>query len=296
MKQDIRLSDDLLRHMKQLELYTRRLLKNSLMGQARSNLKGTGFEFDQIREYYMGDDVRCIDWNASARMNKLLVKQYVQERIKTVLIAVDVSSSTYSGSDAYNKWMTHADIATVLALAAGYSNDMVGLLLFSDTVERYIPPARGRHRGQFLMEVLFKHHVQKNRKTDIGALLQYAANLHKKDSMMVIISDFIDESFEPHLPALSRLYDTVVVRCLSPQERALNVGGFLVLSDIETGGEHLIDMRKTKAHRINAFLKERLEVQEKLFRQNGIDLLDVDQGTDYCADLVAFFKNRMRYV
>lgn len=294
MKQDMRLSDDLLRHMKQLELYTRRLLKNSLIGQARSKIKGTGFEFDQIREYHMGDDVRCIDWNASARMNKLLVKQYVEERLKTVLIAVDVSSSASTGSDTYNKWMTHADIATVLALAAGYAHDMVGLILFSDEIELYIPPARGRHRGQFLMEALFKHQGQKNKKTDIGVLLHYVANLGKKDSMLVIISDFIDESFERHLPAVATLYDTVVVRCLMPQERVLYSGGFLVFSDIESGNEQLIDMRTKQAQRINAFLKERAESQAALFKKSGIDLLDIDQGTDYCADLVAFFSSRMR--
>lgn len=290
----MKLSHDVLTHIKNLELHTRRLLRGSLIGTTRSKVKGAGFEFDQIRDYQVGDDVRCIDWKSSARMNKPLIKQYVEERTKTILIAVDISSSSCAGSDAYDKWMAHADIATILALVAGYCNDMVGLILFSDVIELYIPPARGRNKAHFLIQKLFEQKTVEHKKTNMSTLLHYVAGLNKKNSLLVIISDFIDELSGKDLGIAGQIYDAIAIRCLTPQERSLDACGFLTMNDIETGFKQLIDTRSCKIAHINAFLKKRIEDQSKLFARNRIDVLDIEKGVDYFSDLVAFFQKRMR--
>lgn len=290
----MKLSHDVRTHIKNLELHTRRLLRGSLIGTTRSKVKGAGFEFDQIRDYQVGDDVRCIDWKSSARMNKPLIKQYVEERTKTILIAVDISSSSCAGSDAYDKWMAHADIATILALVAGYCNDMVGLILFSDVIELYIPPARGRNKAHFLIQKLFEQKTVEHKKTNMSTLLHYVAGLNKKNSLLVIISDFIDELSGKDLGIAGQTYDAIAIRCLTPQERSLDACGFLTMNDIETGFKQLIDTRSCKIAHINAFLKKRIEDQSKLFARNRIDVLDIEKGVDYFSDLVAFFQKRMR--
>lgn len=289
----MKISPHLLAHIKQLEISTRRLLKGSLLGAARSKIKGTGFEFDQIRDYQVGDDVRSIDWKSSARMNKPLVKQCVEERTKTIFIAVDVSSSSMTGSDLYNKWLMHIDIAAVLALVGGYCNDQVGLILFSDTIELYIPPVRGRYRAQFLMQTLFTYSLSKHKKTNMNALLQYSASLRKKNSMLLIISDFIDDFSQDYLSIVGKMYDTIVIRCLTAQERLLSSCGFLTMNDIETGQQQLIDLRASKIDAINALLKKRCDDQTKFFMRCGVDILDIERGENYCSDLVAFFQKRI---
>jgi len=151
------LNADLRRKIRQIEIYTRRLLTSSLVGDSRSAVRGSGFEFDQIREYRAGDDVRFIDWNASARINELLVKEFIEERSRTIILCVDVSLSSFFGSGTADKKQTMAEIASVLALVAGRGKDRIGLMLFSDTVELYVPPMRGLHHTHRLIEHLFCH-------------------------------------------------------------------------------------------------------------------------------------------
>jgi uncharacterized protein (DUF58 family) len=265
------------------------------MGQARSALKGSGFEFDQIREYRMGDDVRFIDWNASARSDKMLVKQYRQERGRTVLIALDISASSRMGSDDYDKWITQADLASVLALAASQSDDAVGLILFSDHVEQYIPPMRSRHAGRFLMETLFSYRAQ-GRQTALAPLFNHVGSLRKKDAMLFLISDFIDAPGQEQFGVVGRLYDTVAIRCLMPQERSLPADGFFMMRDAEAGTDCLIDARSAQRARINTFLHERIAQQDQAFSRAGIDLFDVTSGSNYVPDMISFFYKRLLYI
>jgi uncharacterized protein (DUF58 family) len=265
------------------------------MGQARSALKGSGFEFDQIREYRMGDDVRFIDWNASARSDKILVKQYRQERGRTIMIALDISASSRMGSDSYDKWLTQADLASVLALAAAQADDAVGLILFSDRVEKYIPPMRSRHAGRALMDTIFSYQAQ-GQQTALTPLCKHLGSIRKKDAMLFVISDFIEGDGHEQFPLLGRLYDMVAIRCLMPQERELPADGFVVMGDVESGAEWLIDARHTNRVRINSFLKQRLEDQNRLFSRAGIDLFDVTNGSQYVSDMVSFFYKRLLYI
>ena len=285
---------DVLCKIKHIEIYTRRLLSGALVGDTRSAIKGTGFEFDQIREYTQGDDVRFIDWNASARMNKLLVKQYTQERSRTVLLAVDISASRQFGDKNGSKadLMTH--IAGVLALVATYGNDNVSLILFSDKIEQYIPPGRGRFHSRVILEALFSAEPQ-GTGTSVECVLKQLARLKRRDGIAFLISDFIDDNFETYVPVVSRMYDVIALRCLSEYEHALPNIGFLTTYDLETGQEVMIDARNKGSESFSALLHNRLEKQNTLFKRHGIDVVDITKREHCVGDVIRFFRRRMCY-
>lgn len=294
MKNRTFISDEVRRNIRQIEIYTRRLLTGSMVGDTRSAIKGTGYEFDQIREYSLGDDIRFIDWNASARMNTLLIKQYVEERSRTVFLAVDISKSEFFGSAHETKRDRAAQLASVLALVASYGNDRVGLLLFSDQVEFFLPPGRGKFHVQNLMEILFTYEPKKER-TQISAALAHLARLKVRDGVVFLVSDFIDSDFGTYLPLISRKYDLIAVRSLDKLEKLLPAVGFLTIEDIETGTEIEVDMRAHGAGAIAHFLETRVVEQNKLFKKYGIDLLEIADDRPFIADVVRFFRRRMRY-
>lgn len=294
MKNRAFISDEVRRNIRQIEIYTRRLLTGSMVGDTRSAIKGTGYEFDQIREYSLGDDIRFIDWNASARMNTLLIKQYVEERSRTVFLAVDISASEFFGSSSETKRDRAAQLASVLALVASYGNDRVGLLLFSDQVEFFLPPGRGKFHVQNLMEILFTYEPKKER-TQISDALAHLARLKVRDGVVFLVSDFIDSDFGTYLPLISRKYDLIAVRSLDKLEKHLPAVGFLTIEDIETGAEIEVDMRAHGAGAIAHFLETRVVEQNKLFKKYGIDLLEIADDRPFIADVVRFFRRRMRY-
>jgi uncharacterized protein (DUF58 family) len=287
------ITDDVLRKIKQIEIHTRRLLRSALVGDSRSAIKGSGLDFDQIREYQQGDDVRFIDWNASARMNNLLVKQYIEERSRVVLLAVDMSGSADLGSTDTLKHDIMAQVASVIALVTSMGKDRVGLILFSDDVELYLPPGRGRAHTHTIMEYVFGF-KPKSRKTDISTALKKLASIKQRDALVFVISDFIDDHINSsYLSVASRLYDLVAVRCLDPRERDLPSIGFLPIQDKETGQTLFVDLRNQ--HGVHDFLQERIAEQNKLFKQYGVSILDVANNNSFIGDLIKFFRRRMRY-
>lgn len=294
MANTLRISEEIARKIRQVEIYTRRLLIGSMVGDTRSAIKGTGYEFDQIREYLVGDDIRFIDWNASARMNTLLIKQYVEERSRTVFLAVDVSKSEFFGSTHTTKRDVAAQLASALALVASHGSDRVGLILFSDEVEYVLPPGQGTHHVHALMEAVFSYEPKKDR-TQISAALAHLARLKVRDGIVFLISDFIDSDFSTYLPVVARKYDCIAVRCLDERETSLPPVGFLAIEDIETGQEVVIDARSGGARVISDYLGHRVAEQNKLFRKYGIDVLEVAENRPFIADLVRFFRRRMRY-
>lgn len=287
-------SEEINRKIRQIEIYTRRLLTGSMVGDTRSAIKGTGYEFDQIREYVVGDDIRFIDWNASARMNTLLVKQYTEERLRTIFLAVDVSKSEFFGSSQTTKRDLVAQLASALALVASHGNDRVGLILFSDEIEYVLPPGQGAHHVQALMQAVFGYAPKKDR-TQISVALAHLAKLKVRDGIVFLISDFIDSDFTTYLPVVARKYDCIAVRCLDEKEVSLPSVGFLTIEDIETGQEVVIDARTVGAHAISNYLAHRVTEQNKLFKKYGIDVLEVAENRPFVADLVRFFRRRMRY-
>lgn len=286
------ISPDIVSKIKQLEIFTRRLLNGALVGDSRSAIKGTGFEFDQIREYSFGDDIRFIDWKASARNNKVLVKQYIEERSRTIFLAVDVSQSSIFGSGDFTKHSRIIELASVLALVAQHGKDHVGLLLFSDEVEEYIPPGSSLHHVHHIMESLLTFKPQQS-KTDITKALKHFLSVKKSDAILFLISDFIDESLDTYLAQAARRYDLIAVRCLDSNEKTFPVAGFITVEDLETGELVELDVRNNE---VKDFLAARIDSQNKLFRRYGIDLVDVaPERNDYLAEMVKFFRRRMSY-
>jgi len=321
------LSPEIIKKIRQIEIATRRLLTGSLVGDSRSAVKGEGFEFDQIRDYQMGDDVRAIDWNSSARMDKLLVKQYIQERNRTVILAVDVSASTLFSSDDALKSDIIAQIASVLALVADYGKDTVSLLLFSDEIELFIPAGRGRQHVRLIMEKLFSYKAAR-KKTNLAVALDRLITLARSDGIVFLISDFIDMQITPvrpefiegaklgaerngrgdvdisHgkqnackklLPLMAKKYDFIAVRCLDRREKVLPAVGFIQVKDSETGLEAMLDLRTRPAQSVSLFLRDRLLEQEQLFKKTGISLVDIEIDKPFMGEVIRFFRRRMSY-
>jgi uncharacterized protein (DUF58 family) len=288
------ISSQALKKIKQLEITTRRLLSGTLAGDSRSAVKGSGLEFDQIREYQLGDDVRFIDWQSSARMNKLLVKQYIEERNRTILLAVDISGSVSYGSGDDVKRDVLAQIAGIITLVADYGKDNVGLVLFSDFIELCIPPAKGRQHARKILEALFTY-VPSRKETDLDKALSFLAQLKRKDTLLFLISDFIVGNFEKRLAGLAKRYETVAIRCLDKNEKKFPAVGFLTLQDYETSQMVMLDARRTGAWDINLFLEERRLEQDGIFKKYGVDLLTLENNEHFMGDLIRFFRRRMRY-
>lgn len=294
------LSQEILTKIKHIEIYTRRILNNTLSGDSRSAVKGTGFEFDQIREYQVGDDVRYIDWKASMRMNTLLTKQYIEERSRSVILVVDCSGSTFFSSQEDLRFDTIARMASVLALVAEYGKDHVGLLMFADGVETFIPPKRGRMHTRMIMEKLF-HVAQEQpskmqKSTDLNVAFEYLARRNVNKALVFMISDFIMEKpFTKYMNIVAKKHDLIAIRCLDERERKFPSVGFLPIQDSETGEISLLDTRGKHADRLNALLNARVIEQNNLFKQHGIDVLDVRIDQSFMSDLVCFFRRRMTY-
>jgi len=294
MKQK-QLSPEVIHKIKQLEIFTRRLLNGTLVGDSRSAIKGTGFEFDQIREYGCGDDIRFVDWKASARANKLLVKQYIEERSRIIFLAVDVSLSSVFGSAKTSKYDRIAEVASVLALVAQHGKDHVGLLLFSDRVCEYISPGSSLHNVHHVLEKLLSHDPQES-KTDISCALQHLLATKKSDAIVFLISDFIDDAIEKYLAQAARKFDLIAVRCLDTHEKNIPAVGFITVEDIETGEIVELDLRKKNNNKVSCFLQDRIESQNRLFKKHGIEYLDIMASKqDYLIDMVKFFRHRMMY-
>lgn len=288
------INPEALKKIKQLEIATRRLLSGALVGDDRSAVKGSGLEFDQIREYQVGDDVRFIDWNSSARMNKVLVKQYIEERNRTILLAVDVSGSELYASDEHLKRDVLANIAGIITLVAHYGKDNVGLLLFSNEIELCIAPGMGKQHTRKVLEALFSY-TPKHAHTDLNVPLNHIAQMKRKDTLLFLISDFIVDDFEKRLAGIIKNYDVVAIRCLDKNEQQFPAVGFLTVQDYETGESVLIDARKKGSADINQFLEQRRLHQDGIFKKYGIDSLTLANNQHFMGDLIRFFRRRMRY-
>jgi uncharacterized protein (DUF58 family) len=289
------ISADIVHRIKKLEIITRRLLNGSLVGDSRSAIKGTGFEFDQLRDYNFGDDVRSIDWKSSARTNKMLIKQYIEERNRTIYLMVDISLSNMFGSHHFSKSNRMAEIACILALVAQHGKDSVGLILFADDVHHYIPPGNSLTHIHMIMRTVLSSEAQ-GKTTDISKALSYILKRAKKDAIIFLLSDFIDQTFDVHLPVMGRKYDFIAVRCLDTNEKHIPAIGFITINDLETGELFELDMRPGSASMTHAFLESRIAAQNAIFRKNRIDCFDVMAHNDnYIIDLVKFFRRRMMY-
>lgn len=288
------LSPEILKEIRGLELKAGHLVNDALAGDYVSAFKGRGMEFDEVREYVPGDDVRAIDWNVTARMRDPFVKVFREEREQTIMLMVDVSPSQAFGSGNRMKREQAAELAAVLAFLAIRSNDKVGLVVFSDHVEQYFPPKKGRaHVFRIIREVLT--HRPAGRRTDIAGALDFVVNVQSRRSTCFVISDFWATDFETSLKLASRRHDLVAVRTLDPREAQLAPAGLVSFVDSETGAEAVID---TSDKRVRAaYEKEVLQRDERLsslLRRTGISGFRLETGSSVTAPLITFLRERER--
>ncbi len=283
---------DLIKKLRKLEITTRRVVNETLAGEYHSVFKGRGMTFEEVRPYQAGDDIRTIDWNVTARMNDAYVKIYAEERELTVMLLVDLSASQEFGSRDKTKGEIAAEIAAMLAFSAITNNDRVGLLLFTDRVERFVPPKKGRKHVMRLITEILNARPQGTR-TDLNAGLQRLTHVVKRKCVTFLVSDFIADGYEQSLRIAARRHDVVPIVLRDPLEEALPSTGLTLVEDPETGERVRIDfgsahVRETFARVVAARRDERT----RMFRKHSMDFVELRAGESYVKSLVTFFHAR----
>ncbi|MCX5753023.1 MAG: DUF58 domain-containing protein [Candidatus Krumholzibacteria bacterium] len=288
------ISSELARKIRILQITTRKVVNDVLAGEYTSVFKGRGMEFDEVREYMPGDDVRTIDWNVTARMDRPYVKRFVEERELTVFFLVDLSASGAFGSVKKLKNEIAAEFCALLSFSAVKNNDKVGLIVFTDRVELYVPPKKGTtHVLRLIRELLnFK---PKAAKTDIGGTLDYFGKVAKKRAVVFLVSDFQSEGFEKAMRIIAKRHDLVAVPVTDPREVRLPNVGLIELEDAETGEMVLVYTSSAAVRKQYERLgRERSERFRELFASMGVDRIEVATDRDYVSRLVQFFRARER--
>ena len=285
---------ELFRKIRRIEIRTRGLVNNVFGGEYHSAFRGRGIEFSEVRPYQIGDDVRTIDWNVSARMGDTYVKLFEEEREQTLMLAVDISGSESFGTGGVLKREMAAEICAVLAFSAVRNNDKVGLLLFSDRVERFVPPRKGRRHALRLVRDLFAHEPASTG-TRLAAALDHLMHVLRRRAIVVLVSDFFDTDFEKMLRAMAGRHDVVAVHLQDPREIELPNAGILSLRDAETGQRVLVDTASRAAR--EAFAQAaavRMDATRAALRNARVEAVTVRTDEDYVEPLAAFFRHRNR--
>lgn len=283
---------DILKKVKRIEIDTRKLVNNVFSGEYHTMFKGQGMTFSDFREYVAGDDVRAISWALTARAGKPYVKTFEEERELTIMLCVDVSGSQDFGSNNYLKGETLTYVAATLAFSASKNNDQVGLILFSDEVELYIPPKKGRHQVYRILRELLYFKPKKN-KTNISVALDYLRGILKKRATIFVLSDFQDKQFEPSLKLLERKHEVIAGLVQDPAEFAFPAVGLIELQDSETGESCLLDSSNPAfQEEMKKRFKNDFDVFQKNLKKSGVDAFRFEANEDYHKALLAFFKRR----
>ena len=295
---------ELFQKIKRIEITTSRLVSDVFAGQYHSVFKGQGIEFDEVREYQPGDDVRTIDWNVTARTGKPHIKKFIEERELTVMVMVDVSLSCRFASVNMLKSQLAAEVAAILAFSAIRNNDRVGLILFTDKIEKFIPPRKGvGHVLRVIREVLYFE--PEGNSTDIVNALEYLNKVTTRKTIAFVISDFFpakitsksneSETLRRSLAIANRRHDVITITLNDPREMELPDCGLIALEDAETGNEVLIDSSNVTLRKQYAKNNiDRLCEREKLFRSIGVDYINISTDAPYTDALVKFFLKRRR--
>lgn len=288
------LPPEILKKVKLLEISTRKLVNNLFAGEYHTAFKGQGMTFADFREYVPGDDIRHISWPLTARTGKPFIKKFDEEREMTLMLLVDVSGSTDFGSRDMFKGEVMAHLAALLAFSAAKNNDQVGLLLFSDQVEHYVPPKKGHGHVQRLLRDLY-YHEPKSRETKLEPSLRFLQGVLKKRAAVFVMSDFIDNGYDEALRMLGRKHEVISVVVRDPLERELPSIGLIDLWDNETGQFMTVDTHsKDFRRRWRALAEQRELIRDKLLRQAQVDRIDVWMHEDFVDPLVKYFKSRQR--
>lgn len=288
------LPEDIIRKIRGIELRTKRFVNDVFSGEYHSVFKGRGIEFAEVREYGIGDDVRLIDWNVTARMGHPYIKTFEEERELTVMLVVDASGSGMFGSKGTFKGDLAAEVSAVLAFSAIKNNDRVGLVMFTDRIELYIPPQKGRkHVLRVIREILYFR--PDGIKTNITVALEHINRMLKRKSIVFLISDFIDSGYEKAVTIAARKHDLISITVSDEREEVLSASGVLALEDAETGAICYVDTSSRAVRRTYwTYMQERRKQLSTFFKRNGIDEIRLRTGKPYEDELIRFFKRRMK--
>lgn len=286
------LTKELLKQVRQIEIRTRGIVNEVFSGEYHSVFKGRGMEFAEVREYQLGDDIRSIDWNVTARFGHPYIKVFEEERELTVMLLVDLSGSLVFGSVEKTKQRIAAELTSILAFSAMKNNDKVGLILFTDQIEKFVPPRKGRsHVLRIIRDVL--SFEPRGNQTDIRGALEYFHHTIKKKSIAFLISDFIDRGYDRIINIVGRKHDLVGITLHDPRERELPKAGLVKFRDAETGKIRFIDTSsKQVQENFVSTIQYHNQYRKELFMKSGIDSISIDIGQSYVKPLVNFFKAR----
>lgn len=286
------LTKELLKQVRQIEIRTKGLVNQVFSGEYHSVFKGRGMEFSEVREYQFGDDIRNIDWNVTARLGHPYIKVFEEERELTVMLLVDLSGSLMFGSVSKTKQRIAAELTAILAFSALKNNDKVGLILFTDKIEKFVPPRKGKkHVLRIIRDVL--SFEPEGKATNLKGALEYMNNTIKKKSIAFLLSDFMDGGYEKILKIVGRKHDLIGIVLDDRREKEIPNIGLVKLADAETGAERWID---TGSKRVRTQMisdrKEREKIRNSIFLKSKLDRIEVTTGSNYIQPLVQFFRRR----
>jgi uncharacterized protein (DUF58 family) len=285
---------ELISQIRKIQIYTSRMVNTSFAGQYESVFKGRGIQFDEVREYTPGDDIRTIDWNVTARTGRPYIKRYVEEREMTIIFAVDLSASGQFGTVNKTKNELAAEFCAVLAFAATKNNDKTGLLIFTDGIDLYIPPKKGSsHVLRLIRELLYFQ--PKRKKTDIGSAMDYLGRVVRKRATIFLVSDFLEADFSKSVSLLNNRHDVIAVSVADRAEKSLPKAGLIEFVDAETGKTIIVDT-SSGAFREQYEKKShnRFEELKSTLRKINVDCINISTDKPYIQDLIGFFRMRQR--
>lgn len=285
---------EVIKKIRKIEIRTKKLVNDVFSGEYHSIFKGRGMEFQEVREYQPGDDIRIIDWNVTARYGYPFVKKFQEERELTVVILLDASSSGKFGTQEKMKSELAAEICSLLAFSAIKNNDKVGMIIFTDQIEKYIPPQKGSsHVLRLIREVLYYQPQSKG--TDLASALDYLGRVLSRRAVVFIISDFLSADYDKPLKIINRRHDVIAVRITDPRETEMPAVGFIELEDAETGEQILVDTSDFLVRKqFNMFANSEREKLSKKFQSMNLDSVEVFTDRSYIIPLMTFFKQRAK--
>jgi len=285
---------EILKKVRKVEIKTRSISKQIFSGEYHSAFKGRGMSFSEVRDYHYGDDVRNIDWNVTARTGSAHIKVFEEERELTVMMLIDISQSAVFGTKVQFKNEIITELAAVLAFSASINNDKVGAILFSDKIEKYIPPKKGRsHILRIIREIIY--HQTEGSGTNLSMAIEYLNNVQKKKTISFVISDFMVQGYETALSIASRRHDLVGLHIYDQREREMPNVGVIRTKDPETGEQVFLDTSSRKVREeYNDWFEGNYQYFDKIFNKNKADHLSIATGEDYIKSLLQFFKKRAK--
>lgn len=288
------LPKEVIKNIRRIEIRTKKLVNDVFSGEYHSVFKGRGMEFQEVREYQAGDDIRIIDWNVTARYGTPFVKRFREERELTIILLIDASSSNQFGTSQRLKNQIASELCSVLAFSAVKNNDRVGMIIFTDKVEKYVKPQKGySHVLRLVRDILFFKPESKG--TDINSALEFLIKVTKRRCVVFLVSDFLCKGYEKPLSVASRKYDLIAIKISDPREMELPKVGLLELEDSESGKQTLIDTSDSRI--LNDFSRQRKREEENLkksFASLDLDNISISTDKSYVEPLMAFFKYRAK--